>query len=94
MAEIHALSGDTTAEQVLKAIINAEDMAQMWKKIQFANKGRKENNLTSIQGPASWPEASVNITPQHELNNPKSSTEWKTIDLPQEKVHYLRIHNR
>eukprot|EP00957_Ditylum_brightwellii_P092670 7056394-Ditylum_brightwellii.AAC.1 len=69
-------------------------MAQMWKKIQFANKGRKENNLTSIQVPASWPDISVDIIPQHELEDPKSSTEWKMIDLPQEIVHYLKICNR
>eukprot|EP00957_Ditylum_brightwellii_P041738 3160785-Ditylum_brightwellii.AAC.2 len=62
-AEIHTLSGDITTNHVFKAIINAKGMAQMWKKIGFADKKRKENNLTSIQVPASWPDTSVDITP-------------------------------
>eukprot|EP00957_Ditylum_brightwellii_P163449 12444148-Ditylum_brightwellii.AAC.1 len=69
-------------------------MAQMWKKIQFADKGKKEKNLTSIQVPASWPETLADIPPHHDPDNPKSTTEWKTIDLPQEIVHYLKIHNK
>eukprot|EP00957_Ditylum_brightwellii_P085604 6512074-Ditylum_brightwellii.AAC.1 len=79
---------------VLKAIINAEDMSQMWKKICFADKGQKENNLTSIQVPVLWPEALVEISPQHDLEDPKLTTEWKTVDLPQELLHYLKIQHR
>eukprot|EP00957_Ditylum_brightwellii_P161682 12309762-Ditylum_brightwellii.AAC.1 len=49
--------------------------------IQFADKGRKENNLTLIQVPASWPEILMNTPPNHDLEDLKSTTEWKTIDL-------------
>eukprot|EP00957_Ditylum_brightwellii_P037013 2802512-Ditylum_brightwellii.AAC.1 len=69
-------------------------MTLMWKKIRFADKGRKENNLTLIQVLASWPEMSMETPPIHDLEGPKQTTEWKTIDLPQEIVHYLKIWNR
>eukprot|EP00957_Ditylum_brightwellii_P037063 2806361-Ditylum_brightwellii.AAC.1 len=45
---IHALTGEITAEQAMKAIINAKDMANMWKKISYADKGKQDNNITSI----------------------------------------------
>eukprot|EP00957_Ditylum_brightwellii_P016462 1237411-Ditylum_brightwellii.AAC.1 len=32
--------------------------------------------------------------PNHDLEDSKQTTEWKTIDLPQEIVHYLNIWNR
>eukprot|EP00957_Ditylum_brightwellii_P211781 15366593-Ditylum_brightwellii.AAC.1 len=86
--------GNVTAEQVLKAIMNAEDMAQVWKRICFADKGMKENNLTSTQAPASWPDMSTHILPNHDLEDPNQNTEWKTIELPQDIVHYLNIGNR
>eukprot|EP00957_Ditylum_brightwellii_P174930 13319954-Ditylum_brightwellii.AAC.1 len=54
----------------------------------------KENNLTFIQILASWPEILTDIPSHHDLEDPKSTTEWKTINLPQERVHYLKIHNR
>eukprot|EP00957_Ditylum_brightwellii_P198604 15136730-Ditylum_brightwellii.AAC.1 len=63
----------------------------MQKKIQFADKGRKENNPTLIQVLASWPEISIDTPPNHDLKDPKSTTEWKTIYLPQEIVHYLKL---
>eukprot|EP00957_Ditylum_brightwellii_P060752 4612799-Ditylum_brightwellii.AAC.1 len=53
-----------------------------------------ENNLTSIQVPASWPDMSTQILPNHALEDPKQTTEWKTIELPQEIVHYLKIWDR
>eukprot|EP00957_Ditylum_brightwellii_P135270 10314276-Ditylum_brightwellii.AAC.2 len=69
-------------------------MAQLWKKIQFADKGRKENNLNSIQVPASWLEILIDTHPNHDLEDPKSTIKWKTIDLPQEIVHYFKLRNK
>eukprot|EP00957_Ditylum_brightwellii_P131635 10039535-Ditylum_brightwellii.AAC.1 len=69
-------------------------MAQIWKKIQFADKGRKKNNLTSIQVLASWPDMSMETLPNHDIEDPKQTIEWKTIDLPQEIVHYLKMWSR
>eukprot|EP00957_Ditylum_brightwellii_P078909 5999522-Ditylum_brightwellii.AAC.1 len=53
LAEIHALSGDMTADHTPKAIINTKTMSNMWKKINFADKGSQNNNMTLIQFPAS-----------------------------------------
>eukprot|EP00957_Ditylum_brightwellii_P068698 5215117-Ditylum_brightwellii.AAC.1 len=94
VVEIHALSGNATAKQALKSISNTEDMAQMLKKICFAEKRRKKSNLTSIQVLVSWPEMLMDIPPKHDLEDPNSTTEWKTIDLPQEIAHYLKLRNR
>eukprot|EP00957_Ditylum_brightwellii_P082973 6308431-Ditylum_brightwellii.AAC.1 len=75
-------------------MINAEDMSQMWKKIHFTDKGKKESNVTSLQVPISWPDASLEITPQHTLEDPKLATNWKFVELPEEILHYLTVRNR
>eukprot|EP00957_Ditylum_brightwellii_P189709 14440728-Ditylum_brightwellii.AAC.1 len=66
----------------------------MWKNIRFADKGKKESNLTSIQVLASWPDMLMDTPPNCDLEDPKSTPEWKTIDLPQEIVHYFKLRNR
>eukprot|EP00957_Ditylum_brightwellii_P138649 10568198-Ditylum_brightwellii.AAC.1 len=64
VAEIHALMGDTTWEQTMKAIINSEDMSNMWKNISYADKGKHDNNITSILIPGSWLDIDTIITPE------------------------------
>ena len=44
VAEIHALIGEITAEQAMKAITNAEDVANMWRKSHIQT---KENKTTT-----------------------------------------------
>eukprot|EP00957_Ditylum_brightwellii_P123886 9443898-Ditylum_brightwellii.AAC.1 len=60
---MHALMGDTTAEQAMKAIINSEDMSNMWKTNSYADKRKCDNNITPISIPESWLHINTTITP-------------------------------
>eukprot|EP00957_Ditylum_brightwellii_P021904 1651886-Ditylum_brightwellii.AAC.1 len=66
MVEIHALTGEIMTEQAMKANINAEDMANMWRKISFTDKGKRDNNITLILILAS-------------LEDPKKAQQWRTL---------------
>eukprot|EP00957_Ditylum_brightwellii_P099944 7616265-Ditylum_brightwellii.AAC.1 len=88
---MHALMGDTMAEQAMKAIINSEDMSNMWKKISYADKGKHDNNITSISIPESWPDMDTTITPDCELDDPPKAEQWHTVDPPEEILHYLTV---
>eukprot|EP00957_Ditylum_brightwellii_P023817 1797270-Ditylum_brightwellii.AAC.1 len=61
MAQIHSLTGKKKAEQAFNAIMNAETMSNMWKKIGCAYKGHTENNITSISILDKWPDMSNSI---------------------------------
>eukprot|EP00957_Ditylum_brightwellii_P105644 8055647-Ditylum_brightwellii.AAC.1 len=65
--------GDITADQVMKAIINAEDMAKMWRKISYTDKGKRDNNITLQSIPESWPDINIIITPKMELEDLKKA---------------------
>eukprot|EP00957_Ditylum_brightwellii_P005293 403679-Ditylum_brightwellii.AAC.1 len=78
----------------MESIINSEDMANMWKKVSYADKDKHNNNITSILILESWPDIDTIITPEYELEDPKKAHQWCTIDLPEEILHYLTIRNR
>eukprot|EP00957_Ditylum_brightwellii_P207438 15352980-Ditylum_brightwellii.AAC.1 len=86
--------GEITAEQAIKTIIDAKDMANMWKKISFADKGKQDNNITSILIPEAWPGINTIITPEMELEDPKKVQQWRTVNLPEEILHFLTVRNR
>eukprot|EP00957_Ditylum_brightwellii_P068794 5222387-Ditylum_brightwellii.AAC.1 len=79
--------GDIMAEQAMKAIINAEGMANMWKKISYTDKEKRDNNITSLSIPASWLDINIVITPKIELEDPKKAQQLRTVDLPEEFLH-------
>eukprot|EP00957_Ditylum_brightwellii_P095828 7301012-Ditylum_brightwellii.AAC.1 len=93
ISQIHALTCKKNAEQALKAIMNAETMYNMWKKIGYAHKGRAENNITSISIPDTWPDMTTLILADDKLENPKTASTWHKIDVPEEILHYLTVHN-
>eukprot|EP00957_Ditylum_brightwellii_P036240 2745419-Ditylum_brightwellii.AAC.1 len=82
------------AEQAMKAIINAEDMANMWRKLLYRDEGKEDNNITLILILASWPDINTIITPEIELEDPKKAQQWRTVDPPEEILHYLTIQNQ
>eukprot|EP00957_Ditylum_brightwellii_P156495 11910586-Ditylum_brightwellii.AAC.1 len=86
--------GDNMAEQVMKAIINAEDMANMWRKISYTDKGKRDNNITLLLISESWLDINTINTPEIELEDLKKSQQLRTVDLPEEILHYLTIQNR
>eukprot|EP00957_Ditylum_brightwellii_P107179 8177664-Ditylum_brightwellii.AAC.1 len=71
---MHAVTGEKNAKQALKAIINAEIMFNMWKKIWYADKGCAENNITLIPIPDTWPDMSTLVLAYDVLENPKTSS--------------------
>eukprot|EP00957_Ditylum_brightwellii_P113597 8660630-Ditylum_brightwellii.AAC.1 len=76
---MRALSGDITAKQVLKVIINAEKEGEQ--PYHNSDPGILAGDIDGYP-------------PNHDLKDPKSTTEWKTIDLSQEIAHYLKLHNQ
>ena len=94
LAQIHSLTGEKNAEQALKAIMNAETMSTMWKKIGYTDKGRIENNITLISIPDTWPDISTPISAEDILENPKTTSTWRKVDMPKEILHYLTVRNQ
>eukprot|EP00957_Ditylum_brightwellii_P037127 2810204-Ditylum_brightwellii.AAC.1 len=71
-----------------------EDMTNMWRKISYADKGNTDNQLTTISIPESWPGMETTITSKCELEDPKKVGTWKKLELPEEILPYLKVHNR
>eukprot|EP00957_Ditylum_brightwellii_P207108 15351508-Ditylum_brightwellii.AAC.1 len=69
-------------------------MFTMWKKIGYADKGHVKNNITSISIPDTWPDLSTQILADDVLEDPKTSSTWRKVDLPKEILHYLTARNR
>eukprot|EP00957_Ditylum_brightwellii_P000587 45208-Ditylum_brightwellii.AAC.1 len=78
----------------MKATINAEDMSNMWKKTAYTDKGKLDNNLTSISILLSWPDMNAAITANCELEDPPKAEQWHTLELHEEIFHYLTIQNQ
>eukprot|EP00957_Ditylum_brightwellii_P133131 10150489-Ditylum_brightwellii.AAC.1 len=62
----------------MKAIINAEDMANMWRKILYTDKGKRDYNITLLSITEAWPDIDIIITPKMELEDPKKAQQWRT----------------
>eukprot|EP00957_Ditylum_brightwellii_P013628 1028122-Ditylum_brightwellii.AAC.1 len=62
--------GDIMVEQAMEAIINAEDMANMWRKVSYTDKGKRDNNTTLLLIPESWLDINTSITSKMELEDP------------------------
>ena len=56
IASINAITGRTTKEKALKAIVNAEEMSKVWTKIGHADKKYKSGSIASLQVPVTWPQ--------------------------------------
>eukprot|EP00957_Ditylum_brightwellii_P092440 7039506-Ditylum_brightwellii.AAC.1 len=74
IAQIHSLTNEKNAEQAIKAIMYAETMSNMWKKIGYAD---------------TWPDMSTPLLADDELENPKTAFTWCKVDPPEEILHYL-----
>eukprot|EP00957_Ditylum_brightwellii_P007767 587510-Ditylum_brightwellii.AAC.1 len=93
LAKIYSLTGKTTAEKVLKSIINAEQMKKVWTKIGHAGKKKEMGPISLLQGPITWPDADVDTSTITQLDNPKEAEYWKTIETPKEITAYLKLQN-
>eukprot|EP00957_Ditylum_brightwellii_P207545 15353454-Ditylum_brightwellii.AAC.1 len=66
----------------------------MWRKISYADKGNIDNQLTTLSIPELWPSVEITITSECKLKDPKKSSTWRKLELPEEILHYLKACNR
>eukprot|EP00957_Ditylum_brightwellii_P151294 11520421-Ditylum_brightwellii.AAC.1 len=69
-------------------------MSTMWKKIGYADKGHIENSIMSISIPDTWPDMSTPILAEDLLENPKTASTWRKVNMPKEIHHYLTVRNQ
>eukprot|EP00957_Ditylum_brightwellii_P047754 3627574-Ditylum_brightwellii.AAC.1 len=94
VVKFHALTGNTTTELSLKVIINAEDMSNMWKKIAYADKGKTDNNVSSISIPLLWSDMHTPVMATRDLEDLKKTDQWQKVKFWEEILYYLTVRNR
>jgi hypothetical protein len=92
-ANIAASNSNMPFKLNLDKLRSHEAHAAMYRKIKAVRGKHKSGGFTSIQVPEPWPDPHSEYT-STALPNPKTATEWKTIDLPDEIVYYLLTRNR
>ena len=68
--------------RILRNLKKAEDMKQMFQKLQILRQIRANNGITRIEIPIDLRE------------DPKKCTEWQVIDVPTQILHHLQSRNR
>eukprot|EP00957_Ditylum_brightwellii_P184202 14030622-Ditylum_brightwellii.AAC.1 len=94
LVEIYSLMGKTTAEKVLKSIINAEQMKKVWTKIVHVDKQKEMGSMPLLQVPITWPDADIDTSNVTQLDNPKEAKYWKTVETSKEIATYLKLQNQ
>eukprot|EP00957_Ditylum_brightwellii_P094216 7173402-Ditylum_brightwellii.AAC.1 len=69
-------------------------MSKMWKKILYADKGKHGNNMNSISIPVLWSDMNTTIMLDCELKDHKKAEQWRTVELPEEILHYFTEQNQ
>eukprot|EP00957_Ditylum_brightwellii_P192991 14694531-Ditylum_brightwellii.AAC.1 len=78
LASIYTLTGKVEKEKVLKSIVTAEKMSQIWKKIQFTDKKQTKGSIIFLQILSSWPQTTNDMSLVLSFESPKKATEWRT----------------
>jgi hypothetical protein len=87
-------TGDKKTKKNLDALCATKAHVELYRKIKAVRGLNNKSGFTSIKVPTSWPSAHSETDNIQDLPNPKTATEWKTIDLPDEIVYYLLTQNR
>jgi hypothetical protein len=80
IASTNEITGRTTKEKVLKAIVNAEELSKVWNKIGHADKKYESGLIASLQIPVTWPSSDCNENQIQTLRNQKRriiGEQWK-----------------
>jgi hypothetical protein len=85
--------GATDEAQVMKTILAKEKQAHRWARIRRMQGTRRSKGISSLQIPASWPSTEAGFL-SDTLENPKSCSEWKTVETPAEIEFYIQMRNR
>jgi hypothetical protein len=94
LASVALDNGDKTKQQRIDKLRNSEAHVAMYRKIKAIRGKNSFGGFTSIDVPLSWPAAHIDPTTVSSLPDPKTATEWRTVDLPDEIVYYLLMRNR
>ena len=94
IASINAITGKTTKEKALKAIVSAEEMEKVWNKIGNADKKYESGSITPLWIPVTWPSSDCDKDQIRALDNPKEAHHWRTVETPREIAFYLKLRNR
>jgi hypothetical protein len=82
LAEIYALREDKEKSAILKYLIKSEDIKAMYAKIRAIRKHQSRQGITKLEVP---------VNPD---DDPKTCTQWRTVDLPDEILLLLRKRNQ
>jgi hypothetical protein len=98
-AETCALEGNLEKQKNIKQMASHESTCKMYSKIRSARGLNTKNaQFTSLQIPTDWPDRDTEISNIESLSDPKSiahdDSKWRTVELPADIMHYLRLRNR
>jgi phosphopantetheine adenylyltransferase len=94
IASINAITGKTTKEKALEAIVNAEKMSKVWNKIGHVDKKYESGSIASLQIPVTRPSSDCNKNQIWSLDYPKEVHHWRTVETPREIAFYLILRNK
>eukprot|EP00957_Ditylum_brightwellii_P063926 4849875-Ditylum_brightwellii.AAC.1 len=69
-------------------------MGSTWIKVQYADKGKQVNSISSLQIPSSCSNFPETIPRDYTLEEPKQPKEWRTVYTPDEIAKYLMLRNK
>jgi hypothetical protein len=91
-ADAKAIYWNKDKSDILKNILRQENAQSMWKKLLTLKPQRRSKGMTSVKVPASWPTHDAGFAVP--IENPKTCSDWKTVDTPKEMLYYLMKRNQ
>jgi hypothetical protein len=91
-ADAEAIYWNKDKSDILKNILRQENAQSMWKKLLTLKPQRRSKGMTSVKVPASWPTHDAGFAVP--IENPKTCSDWKTVDTPKEMLYYLMKRNQ
>jgi hypothetical protein len=94
-AELYDESGRKSEARIQTEMQNKERAAAMFRTFK-AIRGQTSNSrgITQLEVPMYWPAARTPIESIGTLPDPKKSSDWRLITLPEEIIFYLLLRNR
>jgi hypothetical protein len=87
---------DNAKASVVKSIKHHESSAAIWRTLAHMSAKSTQQTLNKLDIPASWPNADhdpSNTELLLQLEDPKTTTAWRTVTDPTEIEHYLLLRN-
>jgi hypothetical protein len=91
-ADSEAIHGSKAKAGIMKTLLKQEKAKSMWQKLASLNPSGRSKGMSSVKVPTSWPTDDAGFT--RPIENPKTCSEWKTVDTPKEMLYYLMKRNQ